>query len=134
MRAPIAAATLGVVHADGLRSTVLPSPVPTGWVLVDLGADGAIYEAINGLVVILSIAHEDDGKRWIHLSVSRASNVPSWDELVGVRDAFFGPETLSIQVLAPRTRHVNIHPYCLHLWRCLDGDPIPDFTRGGNSI
>lgn len=29
------------------------------------------------------------------------------------------------------SRHVNKHPYCLHLWRCLDGDVVPDFTRGG---
>jgi hypothetical protein len=27
-------------------------------------------------------------------------------------------------------RSVNIHPNCLHLFVCVDNDPLPDFTRG----
>ncbi len=28
----------------------------------------------------------------------------------------------------------NIHPNVLHLFVCLDGDPLPDFTRGKGSL
>jgi hypothetical protein len=28
----------------------------------------------------------------------------------------------------------NIHPNCLHLFCCLDGDPLPDFTGGMGTI
>lgn len=31
-------------------------------------------------------------------------------------------------------KHVNKHPYCLHLWSCLDGPVLPDFTRGSDGI
>lgn len=134
MRAPIAATVLGWEVQDALVADVLPSPVPAGWNLVERSSDGASYRHSNGLAAILTVANELDGKRWIHLSVSRATRLPSWDDLVSVRDAFLGPEALCVQVLAPKSRHVNIHPFCLHLWRCLDSDPVPDFARGGRSI
>lgn len=28
-------------------------------------------------------------------------------------------------------KYINLHPTCLHLWHCLDGDVVPDFARGG---
>ena len=131
MRRPIAAAILAESATDAMVDAILPSPVPKGWELVNRVGDGAWYRASNGLALCLTVAHEDDGKRWIHLTVSRVNRLPSWDELVAARDAFLGSEALCVQVLAPKSRHVNIHPYCLHLWRCLDGDPVPDFARGG---
>jgi hypothetical protein len=47
---------------------------------------------------------------------------------------FIGDGRKAIQVFAPVAEHVNIHEFCLHLWHCLDGDPLPDFTRGGPTI
>ncbi len=134
MRAPIAAAVLAESTTDALVDQALPSPVPKGWILVRRLGDGAWYKGNTGLAACLTVAHEDDGKRWIHLSISRANKLPSWEELVAARDAFLGPETLAVQVLAPKSRHVNIHPFCLHLWVCMDGAPVPDFARGGDSI
>lgn len=134
MRAPIAATVLGWETTDALVATVLPNPTPVGWTQLQRSSDGASYNHSNGLVAIVTVANELDGKRWVHLSVSRAARLPSWDDLTSARDAFLGPEALAVQVLAPKSRHINIHAHCLHLWKCLDGDPVPDFARGGRSI
>lgn len=134
MRRAIAAAVLAEATTDGLVARILPRPTPAGWTLTDRPADGAWYKRGDGLGAILTVATEDDGKRWVHLSVSRAKRLPSWEDLVAARDAFLGTEALAVQVLAPNSRHINIHAFCLHLWRCLDGDPVPDFARGGTSI
>jgi hypothetical protein len=95
--------------------------------------DGARYANDAGLTVILSGAIEEDGRRWLHLSISHRSRLPKWRELVAVRDLFPG-DVYCYQVLPPQEKHVNIHPRVLHLWHCLDGNPLPDFTRGTGSL
>jgi len=90
------------------------------------GGDGAAYRRADGLAVIASGAVEQDGRRWLHVSCSRATQLPSWQDLRDVKELFCGPERAA--------KHVNIHPHCLHLWCCLEGDVLPDFTQGGNTI
>jgi hypothetical protein len=119
---------------EDLAAIVLPLATPAGWRMIHRGEDGATYQHRSGMTLILSAAVEEDGKRWAHLSIAHPHRLPTWAELVAARDAFFGPEAACVQVLAPKSKHVNIHAYCLHLWRCLDGDPLPDFTRGTGSI
>lgn len=70
-----------------------------------------------------------DGHRWRHLSVSRNDRVPSYDELLAVRDRFFPADAEVIQVFPPRTEHVNVHPYCLHLWWRKDGRLCPSIMK-----
>jgi len=84
--------------------------------------------------LILSGAYEMDKKRWLHLSIARPDRLPTWDELKTAKTLFLGRETMAIQVMPPESKYVNQHPYCLHLWHCLDGDPCPDFTAGTGSI
>jgi hypothetical protein len=50
-----------------------------------------------------------------------------------VKELFIGGDRQAIQVMPPRSNHVNIHEV-LHLWHCLDGDGLPDFTGGGETI
>lgn len=93
------------------------------------------YRGINkltGLKVIISSGIEQDGKEWIHLSVSRADRLPTWDELE-TKEAFIGLEAEAIQVIPRRSKHINIHPYCLHLFFCPESG-LPDFTRGSGSL
>lgn len=111
-----------------------PAALPASWRTLALGADGGMYERSDGLRVITSAAREEDGKRWLHVSCSRRSRVPPYEELVVVRNLFIGDDRAAIQVFPPRSRHISIHRYCLHLWCCLDGSPLPDFARGGDSI
>lgn len=88
----------------------------------------------NGLAVLVSIAPHVDGKRWVHVSLSFAKLLPSWDMIVFVRDATIGRDKKAVQVIAPESEHVNIHPNVHHFFHCLDEDPLPDFTRGSGSL
>jgi hypothetical protein len=84
------------------------------------------------LTVLLSVgAH--GGRRWLHFSIC-GPTLPTWRQLVAAKEAILGRETKAIQVLAPRSQWVNINPNVLHLWSCLDGDPLPDFTAGTGSL
>ncbi|GIW55015.1 MAG: hypothetical protein KatS3mg082_1419 [Nitrospiraceae bacterium] len=82
----------------------LPYAPPPGWRLAAVAEDGRAYRSDDGLVAVMSGSTEQDGRRWIHLSVSRKDRLPSWDDLVRVRDAFLGPEVEAYQVIPPRSR------------------------------
>lgn len=110
-------------------------PVVPGWPDEEFGVDGRSYRStITGETTILSVAVELDGKRWLHFPTVGTERPVDWRELVRRKELFLGAESRAIQVLAPRSEWVNIHPYCLHLFVCLDGDPVPDFTAGTSSL
>ena len=88
----------------------------------------------RGLKAILSAAVELDGRRWLHLSVSHALRLPTWAEFVAAKEALMGRDRKAIQVLPPRREWVNISPHVLHLFACVDGDVLPDFTRGSGGL
>lgn len=135
-----------VLHAAGVdvhalreiqRTAVyvqLPPMNPPGWVCLRHEGHDADYRNPSGLFAIVSACVELDGKRWIHFSMSHRKRLPEWEEMVEAKEAFFGPESTAYQVFAPRSKWVNIHPRCLHLWVCLDGPVTPDFTRGMKTI
>jgi hypothetical protein len=105
-------------------------PPPYGWDK----AYNRVYTYRDTTRVLVSAAHYGDGKRWLHVSVSRKNRqLPSWETLTMVKDLFIGDERTALQVLPPRAKYVNIAPV-LHLWHCLDGDVTPDFTAGGETI
>lgn len=109
-------------------------PRPAGWRILDVGVDGAAYRLPGGMVAIYSVSRHE-GRIWAHLSLSHKSRMPSWPELVSVRDALLGPDTEAYQVAPPRSRYVNLHPRVLHLFACLDARSgvLPPFegTLGG---
>lgn len=82
------------------------------------------------LMVLVSKSLEADDKMWLHVSLSRPSRLPTWQDLRRVKDAFVGKDRKAIQVLPADSEYVNIHPFVLHLFCCLDGDVLPDFRRG----
>lgn len=113
-----------------------PRPLGSGWKLERVTADGTAWSlgTFDPLTVITSGAVELDGKRWLHVSLARPTRLPSYSDMTMVKDLFIGPQATALQVFAPRSRHVNLHQCCLHLWHCADGDVTPDFARGGASI
>jgi hypothetical protein len=63
---------------------------------------------------------------WEHVSVSTDRRCPTWQEMDFVKDQFWLPEETVMQLHVPKNRHVNVHPYCLHLWRPLfTAIPLP---------
>lgn len=110
-----------------------PDTLPWGWKVALTLDDGAQFKHRHGLFVIMS-GQVEDGKRWLHLSMSRKDRVPDYDEMCEIKRLFLGDDRLALQLFVPKDRHISLHPYCLHLWSCLDGDPIPDFAHGGRTI
>lgn len=113
----------------------LPLVLPANWRLVEKGEDGAAYMCTTApIAVIVSASTEADGRRWLHVSLSRPSRIPSWEDTKNVKEIFIG-DRYAYSVLPPRAKYVNINPHVLHLFAPLEGDPpLPDFTRGGNSL
>jgi hypothetical protein len=55
---------------------------------------------------------------WEHVSVSiQGKHPPNWQEMSWVKDHFWDEQETVLQFHPKRSRYVNIHPNCLHLWR-----------------
>lgn len=106
------------------------------WRQVTAGADGlgAWLHRPRRLGLIHSIAVEQDGEVWEHVSFSRDDGtMPTWEQ---VRDAFHdvcGDDALGVIVIPPKSEHVNIAEVA-HAFHCLTKRPLPDFTQGSKSI
>lgn len=117
--------------------------LPCYWSLAHVQADGAmfVYEPRFGrrLKVSISACREQDGRLWMHLSVSswnqtwKEQSIPDWVRLKLAKDVFIGPEREAYQVLPRAADYVNIGEV-LHLFCCLEGRALPDFTNGMRSI
>lgn len=58
-----------------------------------------------------------NGEGWDHVSVSLENRTPTWEEMDFIKRKFFYPEETVMQIHPPEAMHVNLMPYCLHLWR-----------------
>jgi len=83
-----------------------------GWVNVGRGLANAPY-------VIWS-----NGGGWDHVSVSYTRRCPTWDEMCKIKEIFFLPDECCIEYHPAETDYVNVHPYCLHIWRP-QGQDVP---------
>jgi hypothetical protein len=67
-----------------------------------------------------------DPPAWEHVSVSLADRCPTWEEMEWVRTLFWDEEETVLQLHVPRSRWVNCHRFCLHLWKPVGIDiPLP---------
>lgn len=114
----------------------LPLVLPATWNKLETTEDGQHYvQQFTGLSLIVSGAKELDGRRWLHVSLAHPHRLPTWEELKAVKDWIIGREEYAVQVLPPKSLYVNQHPFCLHLFACVDGSwPLPDFTQGGGTL
>ena len=58
-----------------------------------------------------------NGEGWDHVSVSLLDRCPSWGEMDYIKRLFFHDDETAMQLHVPHSDHINVHPYCLHLWR-----------------
>lgn len=107
-----------------------PAVLPLGWTEEPYG-DGWRFVTAGGLFSVITSVREAGGKRWLHVSCAHAEYLPSWKELRWIKDLWIGRERKAIQVIPSEAEHASLHPYCLHLFHCLDGDPLPDFRVAG---
>ena len=80
------------------------------------------------------------GLGWEHLSISikrliskrkrqvgEAKRCPTWEEMCMAKDLFWTPEECVVQYHPPMMHYVNMHKWCLHLWRPITMTlPVPD--------
>jgi hypothetical protein len=79
------------------------------------------------LLLIMSSGSDADSSGWEHVSVSLKHRTPTWEEMCFVKDLFWDDEEMVLQIHPAKSKYVNFHPYCLHLWRSLAFDmPTPD--------
>ncbi len=74
------------------------------------------------LEVLASIDQAGD-KRWEHVSVvvMGSDKCPDWDMMCFVKQLFWDPEDVVIQIHPKKSSYVNLHNGCLHLWRLVGG-------------
>jgi hypothetical protein len=75
---------------------------------------------IDGLTVLRSVSTLKNGEKWIHVSLSRKSKMPTYEDLARVKRDFFGEDVEAYQVFTKESDHVNVHSFCLHLWAPID--------------
>jgi len=114
---------------DGLpRHEWIPLAIPEG--VPELQGQRA-FQHRDGRRVIATVGHHEGGW-WLHVSVSRQKRIPSYEDLADVKRTFVTDTVQAVQVFPRRERHINIMPYCLHLWARLDTtDGLPDFGSEG---
>lgn len=63
---------------------------------------------------------------WEHVSASWPDRCPTWLEMCRVKDLFFDEGETVLQFHPSKRSYVNVHEFCLHLWRPCDGGfPVP---------
>jgi len=100
--------------------------------LVRIEDNTLVFLRSNDGLQIAASGFMHNGQIWIHASCSRQDALPEYSDLTRLKDWVFGTRGYAAQSFVPTAEHVNIHPYCLHLWGPLDPDdwPLPIF-RGG---
>ena len=87
----------------------------------------------RGIRVILSMAIERDNNPWLHISMSsRTGDVPTWDDISLVRNAFGPKDFHGYMVFPPESEYVHSPGYgmkaeVLHLFYAINTRPLPDF-------
>jgi hypothetical protein len=56
---------------------------------------------------------------WEHVSVSLLHRCPTWDEMSYIKEMFWRDDECVMQLHPPKAEHINVHPFCLHLWKPL---------------
>jgi hypothetical protein len=99
----------------------------------------------NGFFVIPHPAVKDylftcmvsDGEGWQHVSVTLhklisknryqvVKRTPTWGEMCFVKSQFWEPGEAVMQLHPVSEDYINMHEYCLHLWRPLKAEiPLP---------
>ena len=101
---------------------------------VEVGLDGYTGRYADCRFIV-SVAREDDGKRWLHASVSkRGRGMPTYEDLAMLKHFCIGDDKTAYQVFPSLDKYVHAPPtggrtQVLHLWHCLDGDPLPEFSK-----
>lgn len=94
---------------------VLPRVLLSTWQRLRSYGGAAVFRSSGGLTVMVQVEEHHDGQ-WLHVSTSRRSKLPSWDDLKHVKAVFVGRGRRAIQIIPDEAEYVNICTTCLHMW------------------
>lgn len=85
-----------------------------------------VFVKQRSFVVLAGIENTGDDGMMEHISVTPTNQkrCPTWDEMAAIKDMFFDSEEEAIQYFPKRSRYINIHEYCLHIWRPVNGQTL----------
>lgn len=111
--------------------TYLGKSIPFEWVITQIRDNSASYRHLLSMLVVSESIHVHNEQRWLHVSVSHSSRMPTWGELKTVKNIWIG-DKVAYHVLPRRVRLVEDadDAYTLHVWCPLDNDPFPVEMRG----
>lgn len=90
------------IMPDGLRRSL------AGFFEIPLNSEEtALVIADNGV----------SSSEWEHVSVSTSARCLTWEEMCKIKDLFFNDDEVVIQIHPAKKNNVNIHNFCLHLWK-----------------
>jgi len=118
-----------------------PAIIPPGWTPLRFPKDHPLegvkaYHNRDGMTVFLTASvwpgDPSPDRIWLHVSLSRLTRMPDYADMCEVKRLFIGPKRKALQIFPEESQHVNIHPHCLHLWCCVEGETdLPDFGKFG---
>lgn len=101
----------------GSRPFAIVDNAPPGWKeLPTMPMGRAFRKETSSLTVLSSLDDMEDGVVALHVSVSRAKKLPTWEDLKAVKNVFMGPEVDAFHIIPAISDHVNLHNYTMHLW------------------
>jgi hypothetical protein len=81
-----------------------------------------------GDLEVLMTKDTKDGQTRIHMSVSHANRLPTWEEMKELREKYLPLNRDFIMFFPKIEDYVNIHPYCLHLVELKESDRLDKFV------
>lgn len=111
-------------HLEAYRFTNLGHPLYS-----EKGEHCGAFIIQQGQMEFIVIA--DDGRNldnptgWEHVSMRTKYGVrercPTWSEMCFAKNLFWEPGEAVFQMHPPLSEYINLHPFCLHLFRPTDG-------------
>lgn len=116
-----------------MREEMLEAVSKARWMDAPHGYESSALDGYNGLFLFsyrgapLKVMCSD-GLGWEHVSVSHPKRCPTWDEMCFIKGLFWDDEEVVMQLHPAKHEYVNIHPFCLHLWKPCSPNParIPE--------
>lgn len=104
-----------------------PPELPWEWE-IDTRIPNAYRNSRTRMIVVWSVENRD-GDDWLHVSFSYKDKMPTYGDMVKVKNLFVGDRN-AYMVFPTSATHVNTHKYCLHLWCNLTNpQPLPEFSN-----
>lgn len=134
-----------IAAMERMKDLDIPFPHPVGNVqIVSMSKTMTHYRAVRSLAgkgigaknrirfnVLSSIGIEQDDRLWRHVSFTRLDRkMPTYQDTAFIKGCFFANDW-AIQLFPQAEHHVSDHDTCLHLWSCLEHNPLPDFRIFG---